>query len=193
VNRRAWLASGVGTLAAAGGAFWSHRRTAPDPEAALAAEVWALRFPRPDGGELALATLRGRPLLINFWATWCPPCVRELPLLDRFVQNQPGDGWQVVGIAIDGPTPVREFLRRTPLSFPVGLAGLDGTTLVRRLGNPGGGLPFSVALDRTGRLRERHLGELSEPILQQWSDRLRSAAIQPRIEGISRRLGSEIA
>lgn len=171
MNRRHWLAGGVGLAAAVGGAAWYQSRGgSADP--ALEAQVWALRFPRPEGGELALAALRGRPLLINFWATWCPPCVRELPLLDRFVQGQGAGGWQVVGIAVDGPTPVREFLRRTPLGFPVGLAGLEGTTLVRQLGNPGGGLPFSVALDRAGRLRERHLGELSESILRDWVQRI---------------------
>jgi thiol-disulfide isomerase/thioredoxin len=197
MNRRTWLTGAVGTLAAAGGAAWYRWNRVDDQangaDAAVAAELWALRLPRPEGGELALATLRGRPLLVNFWATWCPPCVRELPLLDRFVQAQSANGWRVVGIAIDGPAPVQEFLRRTPLGFPVGLAGLEGTTLVRRLGNPGGGLPFSIALDRQGRLRERHLGELSEAVLRQWSDRLASASISPRIEGISRQSGLEIA
>lgn len=170
MNRRGWLAGGIGALAGLGGALWYRRRGA-EPDDALARMIWSLRFPRPEGGELVLADLRGRPLLINFWATWCPPCIRELPLLDRFVQAQGPDGWRVVGIAVDGPTPVREFLRRTPLGFPVGLAGLEGTTLVRQLGNPGGGLPFSVGLDRAGRLRERRLGELSDDDLRQWVDR----------------------
>jgi thiol-disulfide isomerase/thioredoxin len=169
MNRRGWLAAGVGMAAGLGGAVWYQRA---DPDRALADGLWALRFPRPDGGELVLADLRGRPLLVNFWATWCPPCVRELPLLDRFVQAQGPGGWQVVGIALDGPTPVREFLRRTPLGFSVGLAGLAGTTLVRELGNPAGGLPFSVALDGAGRLRQRHLGELNDAILSEWAKRI---------------------
>jgi thiol-disulfide isomerase/thioredoxin len=170
MKRRAWLAGGVGVFAGLGGALWYHsRESGRDDE--LSRIVWGLRFPRPEGGELVLADLRGRPLLINFWATWCPPCIRELPLLDQFARAQAPDGWRVVGIAVDGPTPVREFLQRSPLGFPIGLAGLDGTTLVRRLGNSAGGLPFSVGLDRAGRLRERRLGELSPTDLREWVDR----------------------
>jgi thiol-disulfide isomerase/thioredoxin len=168
--QRRWLLGGVGAaaaLAGLGGALWRERA---DP--AVDESLWALEFPTPEGGTLALADLRGHRLLINFWATWCPPCVRELPLLDRFHREHADRGWRVVGIAIDGPTPVREFLQRVPLGFPVGLAGLDGTALSRHLGNDTGGLPFSVALDVRGRVRERHLGELSEADLRQWVDRL---------------------
>lgn len=167
LQRRSWLIGGVGAaaaLAGLGGALWRDRAAGEAADPAL----WALRFPRPERGELALADFRGRPLLLNFWATWCPPCVRELPMLDRFHRAQPADGWQVVGIAVDGPTPVREFLRRTPLAFPVGLAGLDGTTLSRQLGNVQGALPFSVALGRDGRVKARQLGELDEATLQRW-------------------------
>ena len=171
MNRRGWVLGGVGAAAGLGGAAW-YQAGGGDPDRATADLLWRQRFPRPGGGELVLSELRGQPLLVNFWATWCPPCVRELPLLDRFVQGQGAGGWRVAGIAVDGPTPVREFLQRTPLGFPVGLAGLEGTTLVRQLGNPGGGLPFSVALDRAGRLRERHLGELSEAILRDWVQRI---------------------
>jgi thiol-disulfide isomerase/thioredoxin len=166
-SRRAWLIGGVGAagaLAGIGGALWRETARQPADEG-----FWALRFPTPDGGELSLADYRGRPLLLNFWATWCPPCVRELPLLDRFQRAQAGRGWQVIGLAVDGPTPVREFLRRTPLGFPVGLAGLEGTQLSRRLGNSNGGLPFSVAFGRDGRPRDRQLGELDEAVLQRWA------------------------
>lgn len=118
--------------------------------------LWATRFPRPEGGELALASLRGRPMLINFWATWCAPCVKELPDLDRFAAAHPD--WQVLGLAIDGPTPVREFLAKHPVGFPIALAGLNGSELARTLGNKLGGMPFSVALDAQGTIRWRHLG-----------------------------------
>ncbi len=170
--RRGWLIGGVGAaaaLAGLGGALWRDRAAGGE---AIDPALWALRFPRPEGGELALADFRGRPLLLNFWATWCPPCVRELPMLDRFHRAQPADGWQVIGIAVDGPTPVREFLRRTPLAFPIGLAGLDGTSLSRALGNVQGALPFSVVLGRDGRLKERQLGELDEARLQRWQSRV---------------------
>ncbi|MBC7717365.1 MAG: TlpA family protein disulfide reductase, partial [Pseudorhodobacter sp.] len=81
-----------------------------------------------------MADLRGKPLLLNFWATWCPPCVKEMPLLDAFYQTHRARGWQVVGLAVDSPTPVRAFLERVPVSFPIGLAGMEGSELSRALG-----------------------------------------------------------
>jgi len=136
------------------------------------AGLWAARFPRPDGGELVLQDLRGRPLLVNFWATWCAPCVRELPEFDAFAKAQPD--WQVIGLAVDGPTPVREFLARRPVSFPIGLAGLNGSELARGLGNKGGGLPFSLALDRSGQIVWRKLGATSRAELDALAQRIKN-------------------
>ena len=131
--------------------------------------LWSLSLARPEGGELALATLRGKPLLINFWATWCPPCLRELPEIDRFHREFGPRGWQVLGLAIDGPTPVREFLARVKVGFPTVLAGLEGSELVSRLGNPQGGLPFSVMIDGPGRVLQRKLGETHFDELAGWA------------------------
>jgi thiol-disulfide isomerase/thioredoxin len=156
----------LATVAAGAGAAWWHRRANAAGELDA---LWSLRFERPEGGELALAPLRGRPLLINFWATWCAPCLRELPAIDQFHRRFQGQGWQVVGLAIDGPTPVRAFLARVKVGFPIGLAGLDGTDLVMKLGNPQGGLPFSVMIDRQGRLAQRKLGETSLDELSRWA------------------------
>ena len=135
----------------------------------LPVTFWAMRFATPDGGELLMQSLKGKPLLINFWATWCPPCIRELPALNRFYLAQAGKGWRVVGLAIDSAEPVRDFLKRLPLDFDIGIAGLDGTELVRQLGNNMGGLPYSVLLDSNGQLVARKLGELSEQDLAQWA------------------------
>ena len=135
--------------------------------------MWALRFERPEGGELVMADLRGRPLVLNFWATWCPPCIKEMPELDRFHREFAPQGWQVVGLAIDGPTPVRDFLRRVPVGFAIGLAGLGGTDLVRRLGNAAGGLPFSVIFGRDGQVLHRKLGETSFDELAGWARNIR--------------------
>ena len=118
-----------------------------------------------------LADLRGKPLLINFWATWCAPCVREMPEIDRFHREFGPRGWQVLGLAIDSPTPVREFLGRVKVGFAIGLAGLDGTDLVRKLGNTQGGLPFTVMVDAQGKLMQRKMGETDFKQLAGWASK----------------------
>ena len=169
-GRRALLYGGVAAAAAAaglGGAWWREQRAAE--WAAQTGGVWDLRFAQPGGGELVMQSLRGRPLVLNFWATWCPPCVKEMPDLDRFQRQFAAQGWQVVGLAIDSPTPVREFLARTPVGYPIGLAGLDGTGLSRRLGNEGGALPFTAVFNTAGRVVQRKLGETSLEQMQHWA------------------------
>lgn len=169
-TRRSWLLAGVAAAAAAGGAglaFWRYRQA--ETGEADATALWAQSFQTPQGQTLAMAGLRGRPLLVNFWATWCPPCVEEMPLLDAFFRQHAANGWQVVGLAIDQPSAVRTFLQRTPVSFPVGFAGLEGTGLAKSLGNSAGGLPFSVVFGADGGIRERRMGRLSQADLQQWA------------------------
>jgi thiol-disulfide isomerase/thioredoxin len=130
---------------------------------------WARNFPTPEGGSLSMAGLRGQPLLINFWATWCPPCVQELPLLSRFYTENKANGWQVVGLAVDRDDAVRRFLGRAPVSFPVGMAGMTtGVELMRPLGNAKGELPFTVVLDANGQLLGRATGQIDPDGLAAW-------------------------
>jgi thiol-disulfide isomerase/thioredoxin len=168
-TRRGWLLGGVATAAAIaglGGALWQRSGSAAGER--LDAAFWARRFERPEGGELVFEQLRGKPLLINFWATWCPPCVEEMPMLDAFFRENASNGWQVVGLAIDQPSAVRKFLAKTPVSYPIGLAGLEGTELVKNLGNTAGGLPFSVVLDADGAVAARKMGKIEAPDLRAW-------------------------
>jgi thiol-disulfide isomerase/thioredoxin len=147
------------------------RQTEALDEAALAAHggLWGMSFPQPDGRELVMAAFRGRPLVINFWATWCPPCVKEMPELDRFQREFAGDGWQVVGLAIDGPTPVRQFLEQVPVSFAIGLAGFGGTELAKALGNSRGGLPFTAVFNAKGQRVQTKMGETDFAELSTWA------------------------
>ena len=169
-RRRALRYAGVAASAAGGGLAWAWWQAQQSTRwANETGGLWELRFAQPDGGELVMNTLRGRPLVLNFWATWCPPCVKEMPDLDRFQRQFAAQGWQVVGLAVDGPTPVRDFLARTPVSYRVGLAGLDGTGLSRSLGNESGALPFTVVLNAAGRIVKRKLGEASLQQMQEWA------------------------
>lgn len=168
--RRRWLtAAALGAAAAAAGAGWAIWRSRQDDDDGVG-PLWAMVFDTPGGGRLPMDSLRGGPLVVNFWATWCPPCVREMPALDRFARDFAGRGWQVVGVAADTAEKVREFLARTPVSYPIGLAGFGGIELSRQLGNPGGGLPFTVLVARTGQLAHRHIGELQHDQLARWAE-----------------------
>lgn len=168
-RRALWLGSAA-AAAGLGVALWRGRQDDADAETGVGpADFWGLRFAKPGGGELAMAALRGRPLLLNFWATWCPPCIREMPEIDRFARQFSSNGWQVLGLAADQEKPVRDFLDRNPVSYPIALAGLEGITLSRRLGNESGALPFTVAFDARGKLVHRHLGETRFELLSSWA------------------------
>ncbi len=175
VSRRRLLAGVAGTaaLAGVGLAVWQQHRSGVQAAAPGTTDdlspLWALQVARPEGGQIALASLRGRPLLINFWATWCAPCLREMPEIDRFYREFGPRGWQVLGLAIDGPTPVREFLARVKVGFPIGLGGIDGTDLLHSLGNPQGGLPFSVMIGTKGQVLHRRMGATDFAELAAWA------------------------
>ena len=172
-ERRRWLVGGVALAAAAAGAWvaWEQTRDMSSNDEALQA-FWDLQLMQPDGGQMALSSLRGKPVLVNFWATWCPPCVREMPLLNQFSQSQAARGAhavQVLGIAVDQAANVNRWIARQPLAFPVVLAGAGGVSMTRTLGNISGGLPFTILFDAQGQVQQRKIGELSEQDLAQWA------------------------
>lgn len=170
-RREGLWAAGVAALAAAGGvgyAIWRQRepeRGANDAEAAF----WRSRFDAPDGSSWSPADFAGRSLVVNFWATWCPPCLREMPALERFQQAHGGRGWQVLGLAADKLPPVQDYLKRAPVSFTIGMIGLEGIELSRQLGNRVGGLPFSLVFDADRRIVQRKMGETNDAELARWA------------------------
>lgn len=170
-SRRHWLTGAVaaGALAAgAGWAWWRHGLGEVSAETADA--IWGQAFPALAGQPaVPMSSFKGKPLLLNFWATWCPPCVEELPMLDKFYQAQHQKGWAVLGLAVDKEEAVTRFLQRMPLTFPVAIAGMQGTALSRDLGNSAGGLPFTVVFDKRGRVQQRKMGQLLASDLQNWA------------------------
>jgi len=170
-SRRAVLVgAGVAAAAAGAGVAWWRGHDAPAAAAEPLPEgFWSLKWETPQGGNVALADMHGKPLLINFWATWCPPCIEELPLINDFYTQNKAKGWQVLGLAVDKPSSVQSFLKRMPLAFPVGLAGLSGSELGKTLGNISESLPFSVVIGAAGGVLQRKLGRLSAEDLLQWS------------------------
>ena len=167
--KRRLLVLGAGLSAAVAGAGLALWRFQPRAIADAAKHsVWSQSFETPTGGDLRMADFQGKALLLNFWATWCPPCVEELPMIDAFWRENSVKGFQVVALAIDQPSAVRRFLAQRPLGFPVGLAGLAGTDLAKSLGNAAGGLPFSVFFDVNGGIWQQKMGQLTKDDLMKW-------------------------
>ena len=172
-NRRTAMYAGVAALAAIAGAGVAWKRQAAQVVGDLAADtlqaVWSAEFDTPTGESLLMTSFQGRPLVINFWATWCTPCIEEMPLIDDFFRQNESKGWQVLGLAIDQPSRVRQFLSQFPVAYKIGLAGLNGTELAKQLGNEVGGLPFTVVLDGQGHLIQRKVGKLTPDDIKKWA------------------------
>jgi thiol-disulfide isomerase/thioredoxin len=181
MQRRHLLTSGVAAaavLAGSGVAYWQSKQETTDEAAKHATDghsdlnnLWQMQFDTPEGGKLAMQSLKGKPLLINFWATWCPPCVEELPLLERFYsqnKSKNNKSLQILGLAADKSTAVQAFLKKLPLTFPIGITDLSGIALSKSWGNLAGGLPFSVMLAADGHVMQRKMGKLSEDDLTIW-------------------------
>lgn len=129
---------------------------APQPEAFFAATL-----ADPDDKPVALASFRGKPLVVNFWARWCGPCRDEIPELVRLRAEQGADGIEVIGVAIeenDKLEAVKDFAKAYDMRYPVVIAAKDGIPLMKALGNPQAGMPFTVYIGRDGKALGSKLG-----------------------------------
>ena len=115
----------------------------------------------PQGEPKKLADWQGKLLVVNFWATWCPPCREEMPEFSRAQDKLGANGVQIVGIAIDEAANVVEFSKLTPVNYPLLIAPSDISSLMAALGNRQQGLPFTVIIGRDGKLILSHLGQLT--------------------------------
>lgn len=150
-------------------------RELPPPPVVQAAAVQALfdaTLPDAEGRPLALAQWRGRILVVNYWATWCPPCRDEMPAFSELNKRYAARGVQFVGIAIDDAAKVRNFAREYPVSYPLVLAGDADTQISRALGNEAMALPYTLVIDREGQVRTAVLGRVHEDALAKLIDGL---------------------
>lgn len=98
-----------------------------------------------------LLALEGKTVIVNFWATWCPPCIQEMPDLNTLYPALESKNIELLGIAIDSAKNVEEFLSKTPVNYPVLIAPENGLDMLKTFGNPQGGLPYTVILDEHGK------------------------------------------
>jgi thiol-disulfide isomerase/thioredoxin len=167
-----WLAAGL-TAAAAGGVAWlllgSQRPPPlpPPPEVSHAsvASLYATTLPDLAGRPQALVQWRGKTLVVNYWATWCLPCREEMPMFSKLHERYASRGVQFVGIAADSADKVREFARETPVAYPLLTGGQDAIGPTRAFGNAPLAVPFTIVLDREGRVRTAVLGRVQEDAL----------------------------
>lgn len=125
------------------------------------APLFAATLNTADGKPAALAAWKGKPLVVNFWARWCGPCRSEIPELVKLRAARRGQGLEVIGVAVeDQGEAVRDFARAYDMDYPLLVAGGQGVPLMQALGNSQGGLPFTIAIDRNGRIVASKLGAI---------------------------------
>ncbi|MDH5824908.1 TlpA disulfide reductase family protein [Luteimonas sp. RD2P54] len=148
---------------------------APAPPAGVAVAerggaVPAFEVAALDGGRFVLPDdFAGRPLLVNVWASWCGPCIEEMPELDRYARAQGADGTRVLGIALDEADAVRGFLERVPVSYPLAIDAPGNADAGVRLGNPRGVLPYSVLVSADGRVLKQRIGPFAHGEIDAWA------------------------
>ena len=140
------------------------------PVARRGETIPAITLPDLDGTPRTLSTAwPGRPLLVNVWASWCGPCIEEMPELQRFAAEQGANGVQVVGIALDDPTSVQTFLKRIPVAYPILIETPGQADAGVRLGNPKGVLPYSVLVSADGVLLKQRIGPFAPGEISGWA------------------------
>lgn len=154
MNRRDFLRNGL----IAAGAVMAPLPSVGAPPADAAADFLANTFPDLKGEDVPLSSYAGRPLVVNFWATWCAPCIKEMPDLDELSRKY--TDMTFVGVAIDTLPNVERFLKKVQVSYPLLIAGHGGIEKMKALGNRKGGLPYTVIFDADSRMTRDFLGQI---------------------------------
>lgn len=120
------------------------------------------KFSLPDvsGKPHNIKEWQGKVLVINFWATWCPPCLKEMPEFATIQNEYLAKGLQFIGIALDDPEPVKEFIEKMKISYPILIGQDQGAKLAHDLGNIVDTVPFTVIVNKKGQVIKAHMGEL---------------------------------
>lgn len=158
----------IAALSLFAGIYAGQRAANPpsQPKEALAVagieKFFAITMLDSDGKPQAFAQWRGKTLVINFWAAWCPPCREEMPAFSRLQAKYAANGVQFVGIALDSTDAVSAFAAQHPVTYPLLIGGAEGTDLSRQLGNKRLALPYTLIFNPSGESRFARLGGISE-------------------------------
>ncbi len=127
-----------------------------------------ISLPDTDGQAQSLQQWQGKKVLVNFWATWCAPCRKEMPDLVSLQSELKDQGLQVIGIALDEISSVQSYLKESPVNYPILMAPETGGTLSDQLGNTMGVLPFSAFVGRDGVVEFTHIGLITKDMVKNW-------------------------
>lgn len=167
-SRREALLLGLSGIGAAAAGFFAGpallRLASPDSDTK---PLFDAKFGDLDGKIRNISEWKDRPLVCNFWATWCAPCREEIPLLIEARGKHAANRVEVLGIALDSADKVRQFADSMKIPYPLLVAGADGLELMRQLGNGGGGLPYTLIVDGRGRRAGHKLGAFKGPELEE--------------------------
>jgi thiol-disulfide isomerase/thioredoxin len=170
MSRRGFVVAALSIAAALGYGYHVVRQlqSAAMPEIAPMAvkRLYATTLPDTAGKLYRFSDWQGKVLVVNFWATWCPPCRAEMPAFSRVQEKLAVAGVQFVGIGIDSPAAIRDFAQEFPMSYPLVIGGADGVALYQGLGNQNGALPQTVIFARDGEPVFARLGMVSERELE---------------------------
>ncbi len=148
--------------------FWFNaQRLVPDQHADAAAALWRAELRDLQGQRFNMESLKGRPLVVNFWASWCGPCIEEMPDFQRASQTTVGKKATFIGIGIDSAEKMRPFADKLGITYLLLESGAQGLDLVRATGNRAGALPFTLILDAKGGVTVSKLGKLDYAELTQ--------------------------
>ncbi|TWG78746.1 peroxiredoxin [Cupriavidus gilardii J11] len=160
--RRVWGWIAAAVLATLAGAIAGHFAFSPEPASDQAVEAFfRAELPDPTGTPVRLDTLRGKTVVVNFWAPWCGPCVEEMPDLTALHQEYQARNVEFIGIGIDSAANIQQFTRKVPVSYPLAVAGFAGTEMSRAFGNAAGGLPYTVVIGENGDVTMRKMGRVT--------------------------------
>lgn len=162
MNRQITLFVVIAILFTGIGGYFGWKNLQPaKPANAVVAALFSKTLPDAQKKPQALSQWQGKTLLVNFWATWCPPCVAEMPELVELQAEQAKNNVQVIGIGIDSAANIEQFSTKYNITYPLLVDGLNGSELSRQFGNQTGGLPFTVLISADGEIKKLYLGRLN--------------------------------